>query len=254
MDILIIEGKKEMGTDVKDESLSFANFIYSENYFLTTFDLWLLVQKYEIPTLFISQKNILQTNYDSHVFLGYGNRDDDFCFIIIPGFRPENIPTFKMVESNTKDVFISLKNIKNDECMERIVQSLDNTITIENYLLQFTKQKTTTYHRKDPKKLIIENDSQEKKDEEQKEQQKEEQKEQQKEEQKEEQKEQQKVKKVLKSKKPVIIEKDEDLSPISEEFIIQPKKSRKKKIVLKGQQTKKNKKKILIIETESETK
>ena len=71
VDILIIEGKKTLGDQVKAETLSFSSFLYTDNYFLTTFDLWLLVQKYKIPTIFICQKFILQAKYEKHVFVGY---------------------------------------------------------------------------------------------------------------------------------------------------------------------------------------
>ena len=53
IDILIIEGKKNLGDQVKSEILSFSSLIYTDNYFLTTFDLWLLVTKHKIPTIFI---------------------------------------------------------------------------------------------------------------------------------------------------------------------------------------------------------
>ena len=56
LDILITEGKKTLGDQVHSGTLSFASFIYTDNYFLTTFDLWLLVNKYKIPTIFLSQK------------------------------------------------------------------------------------------------------------------------------------------------------------------------------------------------------
>ena len=63
VDILIIEGKKTLGDQVLIDTLSFSNFIYTDNYFLTTLDLWLLVNKYKIPSIFVSQKFILQTNH-----------------------------------------------------------------------------------------------------------------------------------------------------------------------------------------------
>ena len=203
---------------MKLESLTFSDFIYNENYFLTTFDLWLLVHKYEIPTLFISPQNILQTDYESRVLLAYGDKEDDFAFIMIPGFRNENIPKFKVIESNTKEVFISLRNILNNDCTKIITDAFDNFKTIEDFLIQFTKKKTTTYQKKKPKKLIIETD---------------------------ESQEDKNVK--VKSKKKIIIEESKSLTPVSEEFIIQPtKKSRKKKLEIKGNQTKKIRKKLII--------
>ena len=160
IDILILEGKKTLGDRVKSDSLSFASFIYSENYFLTTFDLWLLVNLYEIPTIFISQKYILQTRHTQHSFCGYGNKKDSFVFLIVPGFRPDNIPNFKYAISDTSDVFIPLEKIKNEEGIKEINDAIDSSVTIKDYLDSFTKQSTTVYNLKNPNQRVrIESDS-----------------------------------------------------------------------------------------------
>jgi hypothetical protein len=152
--ILILEGKKTLGDQVDAETLTFVNFIYTDNYFLTTFDLWLLITKYEIPTIFICQKYILQTKYEKKQFVGYGNKDDKFAFIVIPGFRPENVPGYKLIQSNEGEVFISLDKL-NKDCLEIINNSLNDKISIENYLENFTKPLTTNYKQKKPR-LVIE--------------------------------------------------------------------------------------------------
>jgi hypothetical protein len=154
IDILIIEGKKTLGDQVHSNTLSFSNLIYTDNYFLTLFDLWLLVVKYKIPTIFISQKTILQTKYEKHEFLGYGSRDDDFAFIVVPGFRPENIPSYKLILSNEGDAFISLNKL-NNVCLERIYSAIENPVTINEYLQIFEKPKATVYIKKKPSKPIL---------------------------------------------------------------------------------------------------
>jgi hypothetical protein len=50
IDILILEGKKTLGDQVKAETLTFSSFIYTDSYFITPLDIWLLVQKYKIVT------------------------------------------------------------------------------------------------------------------------------------------------------------------------------------------------------------
>jgi len=157
VDILILEGKKTLGDQVHSGTLSFSNLIYTDNYFLTTLDLWLLVVKFQIPTMFISQKTILQTKFEKHEFLGYGTREDDFAFIIVPGFRPENIPGYKIVSNNEGEIFISLDKL-NYECVERIYSAMDESISIEKFLQEFTKPKKTNYIKKKPN-IIIESDS-----------------------------------------------------------------------------------------------
>jgi hypothetical protein len=135
---LIAEGKKNLGDQVNSNTLSFSSFIYSDNYFLTTLDFWLLVNKYKIPTFFISTKNLLQTNYEKNIFLGYGNENDKFCFIVVPALGPEKVPNYKIVLSDKNDTFISLQEIKQN-CEDEIKMAFDNEISIEDYLKQFVR-------------------------------------------------------------------------------------------------------------------
>jgi hypothetical protein len=138
VNILIAEGKKNLGDQVNSNMLSFSSFIYSDNYFLTLLDFWLLVNKYKIPTFFISTKNLLQTNYENNIFLGYGNENDKFCFIVVPALGPEKVPSYKVISTDKNDVFISLQEIKQN-CEDEIKIAFDNEITIENYMKQFVK-------------------------------------------------------------------------------------------------------------------
>jgi len=138
VNILITEGKKNLGDQVNSNMLSFSSFIYSDNYFLTPLDFWLLVNKYKIPTFFISTKNLLQSNYEKNIFLGYGNENDKFCFIVVPALGPEKVPSYKVVSSDKNDIFISLQEIK-ETCEDEIKNAFDNEITIEDYLKQFVK-------------------------------------------------------------------------------------------------------------------
>jgi hypothetical protein len=157
VDILILEGKKTLGEQVRNELLSFANFLYAENYFLTPLDLWLLVTKYKIPTIFICQRWILQTKYEKHEFVAYGNKDDKFAFILVPGFSPEKIPSYKLIQSTDGNSFISIDRL-NGECLDRIYSTFNEPISIEKYLKHFTKPKKTNYEKKKPQILIIESD------------------------------------------------------------------------------------------------
>jgi len=220
VDILMIEGKKTLGDQVKSESLSFSSFIYTDNYFLTTMDIWLLVQKYQIPTIFICQKMILQTDYKKNVFVGFGEEKDDFIFIILPVFKAESIPIFKMVENEEGNCFISINKL-NEECLDRIRDAFDNKKSIKEYLQEFTKPKKNIYMKK--KLLIIE-----------------------------EEQEDENEKKIEKKKaKKIKIDESPTLS-IDELLVIPSKKKSKKKIIIKGKkQTKKNNKNLLIVKSSS---
>ena len=222
VNILIREGKKTLGDQVLAGTLTLSNLIYTDNYFLTTFDLWLLVTKYKIPTIFVCQNTILQTNFKKNAFLGYGDEGDDFAFVIIPGFRPENVPGYKLIQSETGDVFISLNNLK-EEGVEKIETAFRNRKSIEQYLEEYEIPKLTVYETKKPK-LVIEGEKD--------------------------------VEKPKPKKKPVPL-KIESSTPISpEEYILKPKRKRsQKKIIIKGNKQNKTKKKPpLIIEKSSSSK
>jgi hypothetical protein len=120
--VLIIEGKKTLGEQVKNGQISFSNFILADNYFLTAMDLWILVQKYKIPAIFLCQKTILQTNHKKHVFVGYkGNEGDNYALIMLPAFRAETIPKLKIIVSNDNTMFFKMDILKKDcyKCNEK---------------------------------------------------------------------------------------------------------------------------------------
>ena len=149
VDILIIEGKGLLGKEyqnmIKSKDIDFSTFISDVNYFLTTLDLWLLVQKYKIPTIFISTSCILQTQYEENSFLGYGDEQDNFVFIILPGFNGKNIPNYKIVLSENGEWFIPLKNTT---CLNLMNQIISDAFTVEEYLIDFTKFSLTKYQTK----------------------------------------------------------------------------------------------------------
>jgi hypothetical protein len=127
--------------------------LFNDNYYLTTMDLWLLVNKYKIPTIFLCQKTILQTNYVKHAFIGYGDREDEFALIIIPAFRPSVLPSLKIVINSGNEIFFKLDKLK-DDCNENLIGLFDETVLVENYLENFTitnKQKIV----KTPKVKIV---------------------------------------------------------------------------------------------------
>ena len=137
LDILIMEGKKSLCERVRTGALTFTDLIYSEQYFITPFDLWLLVNKFEIPTIFISQMPILEASYESSGFIAYGEEENKFVFIVIPVLKDETEPGFKIIEDEEKSVFISLDKLINTENTRNIL--FDDKITIKSYLVTFTK-------------------------------------------------------------------------------------------------------------------
>ena len=148
LDILTIQGKRTLCDQVKKETLTFINLIYTESYFFTTLDLWILLEKYKIPSFFISSKFLLESNYEKHSFNAYGGgRAERFVFIVIPGLRNENVPGYKLICDDNNDIFISMNKLVNEDCIEELNEP---STTVEEFLEKFSKKPTTKYNKKVP--------------------------------------------------------------------------------------------------------
>ena len=131
IDILILEGKKTLGDQVKANNLSFQHLIYTDSYFITNLDLWLFLEKYKIPSILISSKTILESNNDTDIFVTYGTSSDNFIFIISPPSRPEYIPKFKLIRKKKNSFSISTKKIlKNNYPLKTLKSSLKRILTM----------------------------------------------------------------------------------------------------------------------------
>jgi hypothetical protein len=88
--------------------------------------------------------------------VGYGDKDDKFAFVIIPGFRHEHVQKYRIVKSDKDDIFIPLDKL-NEKCVERIEDAIDDKISIEEYLEDFKITKKTKYEKK--KCLLVDSDT-----------------------------------------------------------------------------------------------
>ena len=158
IDILILEGKQTRGKQVNANELEFIDFITTSNYYLTNFDIWLLVQHFKIPTIFISTTLLLETNKTKSFFIGYGDQNDEFAFVVVPGIGVEKVPAFKLIETNKNEAFISLDKLLDCENKNEINEAFRNKIIIEDFLSVFDP--SILKEKKIKKKLIIEEDSQ----------------------------------------------------------------------------------------------
>ena len=136
---------------MKTKKIRFEDFILMESYYLTTLDYWLLLQRHKIPAFFISSKFLMETNYEKNEFVAYGTPEDKFAFIVVPGLRSTSSPNYKLIqdkvqgEMEEKKTFFSLNELKNSG---KLVASLNDKISIEDYLIHFVKPKTTRIQKK----------------------------------------------------------------------------------------------------------
>ena len=142
IDILVLEGKKILGDQLLSEKITIDDFIYNSNYFLTPTDIWKILDIYDIPVVFISSTNILQSSYENNIFItnNYGD-DESFVFVIIPAVKHEKIPTYKLVVNDNKDIKIDKSELTQD-CMQKIRDALLEIKTFEQFITKYKKPKT----------------------------------------------------------------------------------------------------------------
>jgi hypothetical protein len=160
LDILMGQGKKSLVGRVKSKIITFHDLLFSESYYLTTLDYWILLTKFRISSFFISSKYLFDTKYMSNNMLVFDDEvGDTFAFIVIPAIVNDIVPAYKLIvnkkESNT--AFISLKEFNDCEGRNELMVTIDEKETtglldgVDQYIKNFTRVKTTVYKKKQPK-------------------------------------------------------------------------------------------------------
>jgi hypothetical protein len=137
INILIQQGKIIYGNQVKSGVLSFENFIFSDEYFITNLDIWVILEKFDIPGILISTKKIQQS--ENNAFAIGGDETSDYVFILCPAMRSEKLPEYSIIWNNDTITF-PLSVIQDDgECIQKINMAIQEKKTLEEYLRSYMK-------------------------------------------------------------------------------------------------------------------
>ena len=159
--ILKEEGQYD-ANQLLDGSIDFEQMILHEGFYAVNFDLWLLLTKYKIQSIFISSKTIPETRFNRTGFVCYINNSDihsenykekqDFVFIVTPAmYRREQLknPEYKLIMDENKGINISLDKLTEGECLYNIEQYIRIYHSIEEYVdVKFKKDNTTKYQKR----------------------------------------------------------------------------------------------------------
>jgi hypothetical protein len=150
VDILIEEFQQDAKL-IKEGTLDLEGLIIQDEFYMVNFDLWLLLTKYEIPSIFISSKPIAETRYNKKEFVCYQTpNSNEYVFIIAPSLRNVEYPKYKLVSDMNNNILISIDNIKDGACKENILEAIKHYITIENYIAVYKRETKTMYRSKKP--------------------------------------------------------------------------------------------------------
>ena len=139
IDILILEGKYKLGRKIKfgGSTFTFTDFIQAPEYVISNLDLWIMMEKYNIPTILVSPKTILQTDDTKKIFTLVPNRGDSDTYIFVvtsAHLTKDSILKYNLIQTNTRNMEISLSAITNEQCLRTISESIDSYLNIKDYL------------------------------------------------------------------------------------------------------------------------
>ena len=100
-----------------------------------------MLEHFKIPSIFISSFRIPETRFNDTEFVCYTNSnfDDKYVFIVVPTLR-DNQWGYKVIVNNDNSIFISLDEISNGKCKEKLLDTIQNSITIYRYMDTFKRE------------------------------------------------------------------------------------------------------------------
>ena len=158
IDILKEEYQYDAG-QLYDRSLTFEQMIVQEGFSPVNFDLWILLNRYKIPSLFISTKEIPETRFNKTEFVCFTNLEimetvneqnidkaSQYVFIVTPAMIKRSgmeAAEYKVVLNATKEMVININEMKDATA---VIDAIKKYYTIEDYLDHiYEKDNTTKY-------------------------------------------------------------------------------------------------------------
>ena len=131
------------------QDIVFNVLIGSDEFYPVNFDLWLLLVRFKIPSIFISTFRISSSGDNRFEFVCYKAKKDDqkYVFIVTPGTY-EVRPEYKLIVDDTNNYNISLDSLRQGDCLQNIERSIREFYTIERYIDKLFKKRTTTKYKK----------------------------------------------------------------------------------------------------------
>ena len=146
--ILSDQGKDIKIKMIRSNDLSFETYLFSDDFFITKLDIWILALHFKLPLILISSTKLQENNLKLMKVIE--NTDNKYIFIKVPGGMIKNgIPNYSVITDNNKNIIID-NNIHNINELVKEINSVPNII-LNDYILSFKPKK---YKRAKKLKLI----------------------------------------------------------------------------------------------------
>jgi hypothetical protein len=129
MDLIKDEGQYDANQILKN-TITIEHMILQDGFNPVSFDLWILMNKYQIPSILISDTEIPETNRKRNEFVCYKGNDDIYAFIIIPAMYPRKgkiLPKYSVIVNQNDDEQIRISELvmTDNQCLVNIRAAIE---------------------------------------------------------------------------------------------------------------------------------
>jgi hypothetical protein len=129
MDLIKDEGQYEANQILKN-AITVEHMILQDGFNPVSFDLWILMNKYQIPSILISDTEIPETNRKRNEFVCYKGNDDIYVFILIPAMYPRKgkiLPKYSVIVNQNDDEQIRISELvmTDNQCLVNIRAAIE---------------------------------------------------------------------------------------------------------------------------------
>jgi len=112
LNTLKLEGKLIISKKIEMGQLSVYDAVMSEDYYLTTLDLWVAATRFKFPIVFYSPTKFAET--DSSLIVATNSDDDAYFFVKVTAAKPGTVPKCKLLVAGGNVVKIPLMDLSAD--------------------------------------------------------------------------------------------------------------------------------------------
>jgi hypothetical protein len=131
--------------EIKIGNMKLIDVIYSKYYFITLFDIWLMVEEFKIPIIILSQKLLFN---NKHVVSLYSDDSGKYIYLITSPSRNDHVINFQIFYLDENIFKLPLDIITCPSKLKEITNSIENIKTINEYLDTYVIVSKTKYIKK----------------------------------------------------------------------------------------------------------
>lgn len=129
LNILALQGKKEMVLAVKRSQITLEDLIMSSEYFLSDLDLWMLATLFHLPIMLFSAKPLKSLMLSVNWLILGGNRNGDLYYCVRSPPVYTGLPEYHLVEPA-----VYMRDLKGFDSMINNVDYVENNLSLDSYL------------------------------------------------------------------------------------------------------------------------